>query len=78
MSTQKIEFDGIAFDVPLSECIKVHSYGVDEFHPIHAVTVFHFPSLNQISIHKYSQLVYEYAAESIRGNEYHVKTIFIL
>lgn len=78
MRTQKIQFDGITIEVPKSDSIKIHSYGMYEKTPLYAVVVFYFPSISQVSIHKYSEAVYNYASESISKNEFHVKTIFIL
>lgn len=78
MRTQRIELDGITLDVPASECIKVHTYGINQASPLHAVSVFYYPSLNQVSVNKYAAGVYEYCADDINGNEFHIKTIFIL
>lgn len=78
MSTQKIEFYGIAIEVPMSERIKFHSYGIDESHPLHAVVVFYYPTLKQVSIHNYSEFVYKFASDSINTNEFHYKTFFQL
>lgn len=78
MDTQKIEFDRITFEVPKADSIKIHSYGMYEKIQLYAVVVFYFPSISQVSIHRYSEDVYKYAEKSISENEYHYMTVFCL
>ncbi len=75
MSTQKIHFDGILLEIPVAETIEVHSYGVGA---MHAACLFFYPTMNQVVIIKYDAVVYDYCANQINGNEFHIKTIFIL